>query len=430
MATRILLTVFLAAILCTASPLRITADAPEGTPLYVVRYGDSLESIAGEFGVSAQMLRASNALTTTNLYVGQLLRVPAHAGAPAANGTYTAYIVRYGDTLSGIAWRYGVSVSTLTRLNRIYNPNFIYAGMRLLIPRVASPARTGTYTVQYGDTLSGIALRFGTTVYALMIANNIANPHLIYAGMRINVPTSATAPTAAPPTAAPRATQPSAPTPTPYLPSPTPFPPAIVMQNMSFLPNSVTIRAGTTVTWTNIDTIQHTATSGTPGAPNGLFDSGALQSGQTFSFTFTTAGTYAYFCRIHGAAMTGTITVIPPGTFFIPPTPFPFTPAPDTSARTRTPTPNIPIAAIVIQSNAFLPQSLTIKVGTLVRWINIDSVSHAIASGAPNAPTGQFNSGTLNQGQTHQFIFWNPGTYPYFCRIHGAAMTGTIIVQP
>ncbi len=87
----------------------------------------------------------------------------------------------------------------------------------------------------------------------------------------------------------------------------------VSIKNFAFSPGSISVRAGTTVMWTNDEAsaVPHTVTSGTPNAPSGMFDSGTLNPGQTFQFTFTTPGTFAYFCRIHGAAMTGTITVTP-----------------------------------------------------------------------------------------------------------------------
>jgi plastocyanin len=73
----------------------------------------------------------------------------------------------------------------------------------------------------------------------------------------------------------------------------------------AYVPNPATITVGSTVTWTNNDTLPHTATSDT-----GVWDSGTLSSGQSFSFTFMTAGTFPYHCMIHGAqSMSGTVTV-------------------------------------------------------------------------------------------------------------------------
>ncbi len=83
----------------------------------------------------------------------------------------------------------------------------------------------------------------------------------------------------------------------------------IVMQNIAYVPQNTTVNKGTKVTWTNKDSFDHTVTSGTPGNPTGLFDSGNIAPNGTFSYTFDSAGTYAYYCKIHPDQMTGTVTV-------------------------------------------------------------------------------------------------------------------------
>lgn len=77
-----------------------------------------------------------------------------------------------------------------------------------------------------------------------------------------------------------------------------------MVQNYAFAPATLTVKEGTTITWTNGDSVVHTVTSDT-----GIFDSGDLAKGQTFSYTFTTAGTYPYHCTPHKAKMAGTIVV-------------------------------------------------------------------------------------------------------------------------
>jgi LysM repeat protein len=306
------------------------AGPPAGGFLYVVQYGDTLESIAARFGVSVQSIIAANELAARAPYVGRSLYMPT-GYAPYAAGNYTArpfagyavYIVQSGDTLAGIAQRYGVSLYAMMQSNHLYNPNFIYAGMRLLVPRTnyAPRAYANTYVVRFGDTLSGIALRFGTSVYALMVANNIPNPNLIFAGMRLAIPGAASK-AYLPASGYPMPPAYAYPTPS-QAPGATPTPPAtmpsggatvaVSMQNIAFNPASLTVHVGTTVVWTNneSDGIQHTVTSGAPGAPSGVFDSGTLNPGQSFRFTFNSTGTFAYYCRIHGAHMTGSVTVIP-----------------------------------------------------------------------------------------------------------------------
>ncbi len=78
---------------------------------------------------------------------------------------------------------------------------------------------------------------------------------------------------------------------------------AVKIDNFTFAPQRLTIKAGTTVTWTNDDDIPHTVTSSTK-----AFRSKALDTDDKFSFTFATAGTYDYFCSLH-PHMTGTIVV-------------------------------------------------------------------------------------------------------------------------
>ena len=82
----------------------------------------------------------------------------------------------------------------------------------------------------------------------------------------------------------------------------------IFIQGMAFSPANKTISVGTAIKWTNHDGFNHTVTSGVPGTPSGLFDSGNIGSNGTFSYTFTQAGTFNFFCKIHNS-MRGTITV-------------------------------------------------------------------------------------------------------------------------
>jgi len=79
---------------------------------------------------------------------------------------------------------------------------------------------------------------------------------------------------------------------------------AVSIDNFTFTPASLTVKAGTTVTWTNKDDIPH----GIAAANNEFKKSRALDTDDSFSFTFTTPGTYKYFCYIH-PHMVGTIVV-------------------------------------------------------------------------------------------------------------------------
>ena len=79
--------------------------------------------------------------------------------------------------------------------------------------------------------------------------------------------------------------------------------------NACYLPANITINAGDTVEWPNVDTAAHTVTSGSPAeGPSGVFDSSLLMADATFAFTFEDAGEYDYFCMVH-PWMIGSVSV-------------------------------------------------------------------------------------------------------------------------
>lgn len=97
--------------------------------------------------------------------------------------TTSTHIVRSGETLSGIATKYGTTYQALASLNGLANPNYIYVGQQLKVSGTASASRV--YVVLSGDNLSTIAQKLGTTYSSLAQKNGIANSNLIYPGQRL-----------------------------------------------------------------------------------------------------------------------------------------------------------------------------------------------------------------------------------------------------
>jgi lysozyme len=165
---------------------------------YTIKWGDWLNKIAAEHGVTIQALLAANPGLNPNLiYPGQVINIPAGDGstsssssassaASSASSTPSTYTVQRGDWIYAIARKFNVSVAALLAANPGIRPNLLYPGQQLNIP--AGTSSTGTYVVKPGDTLFSIAVKFRTTVYAFQIKNNLANPHLIYPGQVLIVP--------------------------------------------------------------------------------------------------------------------------------------------------------------------------------------------------------------------------------------------------
>lgn len=182
--------------------LLLALPVPAEAAQYVVRPGDTLSSIAARYRVSVRTLARWNGIVNVNLVpVGRVLVIP----TPMRR---TAYRVQWGDTLSGIAARYGTTIATIRSLNPTLG-TYPLAGQVL---RVCSPCSGGvavaqvatsgtisatgttTYIVRGGDTLSGIAAAYGTTADALVSLNGLSNPDLVVIGTRLSVPVGNTVP--------------------------------------------------------------------------------------------------------------------------------------------------------------------------------------------------------------------------------------------
>jgi len=174
------------------------AAPPRDGQVHVVQPGETLSAIAMRYGVTTAALIRANGIVNANwIYVGQRLTIPT-AGSVGTTASGAYHTVRWGDSVYTIAAHYGVSADALAGANGISNPNLIYAGQRLQIPQRGSVAGR-THVVQRGETLAGVALRYGVTISALARANGLPNPNLLYVGQRLHIPTNGFAPAPASP---------------------------------------------------------------------------------------------------------------------------------------------------------------------------------------------------------------------------------------
>ncbi len=204
---RYVVILILALLLITVN-INIAAAAPGlqgGEPLvHYVGFGESLTSIAAQYGVSAEaILRVNGLRNPDKLYAGQPLVIPvsgyygnsANFGQPQA-GCARYHTVSAGESFSGIAYQYGLPFDLLLAHNNLYNPNMVYIGQKVCLPAGGSyrpqPANYNTgphyHDVQAGETLSSIAHHYGVDYSALVRVNHLNNPSFIWVGQRLVIP--------------------------------------------------------------------------------------------------------------------------------------------------------------------------------------------------------------------------------------------------
>ena len=220
----------------------IARAATPAPPTYTVAAGDTVSDIAGRFGLSTASVLALNGLSWSSLiFPGQQLQLTNGAPLPVIDDTPAEptpsgrYTIVAGDTISAIADRFGVSTLSILTANGLGWSSIIYPGQTLAIPGlvgpgtpspendpapevpvayvepvvaapepepapvVAPPVETpapapvyGSYTVVSGDTLSGIATRFGIDTQQLLDANGLVWDSLIFTGDILNIPEGST----------------------------------------------------------------------------------------------------------------------------------------------------------------------------------------------------------------------------------------------
>ena len=210
-----------------------TPSSSTSTGTYTVKSGDTLSAISRRHNTSVSELKTLNNLRSDLIFVGQTLKVKGQSTTPApkpttpssssSNATSTSattYTVKSGDTLSGISRRYNTTVSELKRLNNLKS-DLIFVNQRLTVKagtksvtpasssnsaasNTTKPSSTSntanTHVVKSGETLSGIAKRYNTSVSNIVSLNKLANANLIRVNQRLIVGQSTSSQSKAPST--------------------------------------------------------------------------------------------------------------------------------------------------------------------------------------------------------------------------------------
>lgn len=157
---------------------------------YVVKSGDSLYSIANRFNTTIDTLKNLNNLTSNNLSIGQILKLPTDNIEPTPPSNYINYTVVSGDNLYAIARNYNTTVDAIKSLNNLTTNN-LSIGQTLKIPTTTIEPDTNytTYIVVKGDNLYALANRFNTTQDAIMKLNNLSS-NLLSIGQVLRIPTN------------------------------------------------------------------------------------------------------------------------------------------------------------------------------------------------------------------------------------------------
>ena len=153
---------------------------------YTVKSGDSLYKIANNYNTTVNQIVALNNLTSTNLSIGQVLKIPTTEQTPSTN--YINYTVKSGDSLYKIANNYNITVNQIVTLNNLTSTN-LSIGQILKIPTTEQTQNYINYTVKSGDSLYKIANIYNTTVNKIKSLNNLTSNNLSI-GQILKIPTN------------------------------------------------------------------------------------------------------------------------------------------------------------------------------------------------------------------------------------------------
>ena len=186
--------------------------------VYTVVAGDTVSAISGRFGLATASVLALNGLSWKSvIFAGQVLKLTTSGAVPVltaiASTPTTRYTIQKGDSIGGIAAKFGLTTQTLLSANGLGWSSIIYPGQTVAIPGVAgvasadpsrqvrivaapsAPVGTATrasYTIARGDTIAKIAAKFGVSSQSILTANNLSWSSIIYGGNTLAIPTNGT----------------------------------------------------------------------------------------------------------------------------------------------------------------------------------------------------------------------------------------------
>ena len=173
-------------------PENVKKPLAGGTTTIIIQSGDTLTELAIEYNTTVERLVELNNIPNPNLiFAGATLIVPSGETEEDSDQNSTSgqsiYIVRNGDTLDEIADQFGTTPTAIAIENNITNINLIYVGQRLIIPTNRYDLNHIIYKIQYGDSLWSISRRYGVSIATIVRMNRIKNPNLIYAGQTLRI---------------------------------------------------------------------------------------------------------------------------------------------------------------------------------------------------------------------------------------------------
>lgn len=194
---------YITALIGTTAISALATTQAHAATTHTVKSGESVWSISHKYGISIAKLKSLNGLKSNLIFPNQVLKVSGSSSnktkSRATSNSGSVYTVKAGDSLSSIAAKYGTTYKKIMQLNGLNN-YLILPGQKLKVTgsvsnssnsskasKPKSTGRTSTYTVQYGDSLSLIASKYGTTYQKIMSLNGLSN-FFIYPGQQLKVP--------------------------------------------------------------------------------------------------------------------------------------------------------------------------------------------------------------------------------------------------